>query len=175
MKVINFFGGPAARKSTLAAATYVALKERGIPADLVREYATYLILSGREAQLKQDQLSVLAKQHHLQDILRGKVDVAVTDSPLPLNALYAAPGTPASFSTLVFDYFNQFDNINIFLDVDWSTYNEVNRVHTKAQAREKHEMLRNMLDARAIPYHVLPLDSTGRRVSEIMSYALGKL
>ncbi len=58
MKVINFFGGPAARKSTLAAATYVALKERGIPADLVREYATYLILSGREAQLKQDQLSV---------------------------------------------------------------------------------------------------------------------
>jgi 23S rRNA (uracil1939-C5)-methyltransferase len=110
MKAVNFFGGPAARKSTLAAATYVALKEQGIPADLVREYATYLILSGREEQLKKDQLSVLAKQHHLMDILRGKVEVAVTDSPLPLNALYAAPGTPAAFSMMVFDYFNQIRN-----------------------------------------------------------------
>lgn len=175
MKAVNFFGGPAARKSTLAAATYVALKEQGIPADLVREYATYLILSGREEQLKKDQLSVLAKQHHLMAILRGKVEVAVTDSPLPLNALYAAPGTPAAFSTMVFDYFNQFDNINIFLDVDWDTYQEVNRVHSKEQAMEKHQMLRNMLDARAIPYHVLPLGATDQRIAEVMRYIVGKL
>lgn len=175
MKVINFFGGPAARKSTMAAATYVALKERGIPADLVREYATYLILSGREEQLKKDQLSVLAKQHHLLDILRGKVEVAVTDSPLPLNALYAAPGTPEAFNTLVFDYFNQFENINILLNVDWSTYQTVNRVHSKKQAIEMHIRLRQMLDSRGVPYHELPLNTTSHRVDEVMRYALEKL
>lgn len=167
MKLINFFGGPAARKSTLAAATYVALKEHGQTVDLVREYATYLILAGREAQLKQDQLSVLAKQHHLQCILRGRVDFAVTDSPLPLNAVYSN-NVPGAFEDLVFGYFNQFDNLNFFLEVDWDTYIEDNRIHTKPEAQEKHEEIRELLTHRGIPFQVLPIGSTADRVASVV-------
>lgn len=175
MKVINFFGGPAARKSTMAAATYVALKEQGELVDLVREYATYLILAGRSHQLQKDQLSVLAKQQHLQEILIGRVEVAVTDSPLPLNAIYAAQSLPPAFQNLVFDYFARFDNINFFLDVDWSTYVEDNRIHKREEAQEKHAALRAMLDARAIPYHVLPVGTTGERVAQVIAHLEGRL
>lgn len=175
MKVVNFFGGPAARKSTMAAATYVALKEQGELVDLVREYATYLILAGRAHQLQKDQLSVLAKQQHLQEILVGRVNVAVTDSPLPLNAVYAPSSMPAAFQNLVFDYFSRFDNINFFLDVDWTTYVEDNRIHSLAEAQEKHATLRAMLDARAIPYHVLPVGATGERVSLVLDHLASRL
>lgn len=173
MKVINFFGGPNARKSTLAAATYVALKEEGKTVDLVREYATYLILAGRQQQLKEDQLSVLAKQHHLQCILRGRVNYAVTDSPLPLNVVYSE-AVPPQFEDLVFGYYNQFDNVNFFLDVDWNTYIEDNRVHKKDEAMRKHDELLELLVKRHVPFHVLPLGSTTERVKAVMQLVTGK-
>lgn len=158
MKIVNFLGGPAARKSTLAGATYVALKELGRSVHLVQEYATYMILAGREAQLISDQLSALAKQHHLLDILRGKVEFAVTDSPLVLNALYGR-NVPAGFEELVLDYFGRFDNVNFVLEVDWNSYTEINRVHSREDAQQKHEELIQLLDRRGIPYTHLSLGS----------------
>lgn len=157
MKVINFLGGPSARKSTMAAATYVALKERGASVELVREYATYMILAGREQQLREDQLSVLAKQHHLLAILEGKVEFAVCDSPLVLNALYAAKDVPPSFETLVMDYFHRFENVNFLLDVDWSRWTHMNRIHSEVESRAKHDELQMLLERNRIPYTVLPL------------------
>lgn len=46
MKVINFFGAPGAGKSTEAARTYVALKDRGVNVELVREVAKDLAWCG---------------------------------------------------------------------------------------------------------------------------------
>lgn len=156
MKVINFFGGPGARKSTVAALTYAGLKEQGFIVELVREYASYMIYADRTKQLEKDQLSALAKQHHLLDILRDKVDIAVSDSPLLLNALYAT-NVPPSFHPLVFELFDRFDNLNYVLEVDWDTYTPRNRLHSKSAAMRKHEELVELLDRNRVPFQFLPL------------------
>ena len=85
--VVNFFAGPGAGKSTLAAGLFYKLKQRGINAELVREYAKELVWSGDYYTLSR-QLVVSAEQYRRQCVLYGKVPVIVTDSPIILGCIY---------------------------------------------------------------------------------------
>jgi thymidylate kinase len=115
--VINIFGGPGAGKSTVAAQLFSIMKVLKYDVALVKEYAEELVLEDRMNILIEDQLSIFAEQHRRLQRLRGKCQWVVTDSPLLLNIVYNQHEDyfGNSFTDLVVETFDKFNNINILL------------------------------------------------------------
>ena len=116
MKVINFFGQPSAGKSTTAAGLFHLMKLAGIKCELVGEYAKDMCWRGMPMKAFEDQLYILAKQHSRIDRLKGSVDYVITDSPILNSKVYAPKDYFPSFSWLVDEIHDSYENINIFVE-----------------------------------------------------------
>ena len=116
MKVINLWGGPGCGKSTTATGLFSLMKMRGHKVELVTEYAKELTYDANWGMLSKQEL-IFPEQYQRQKRLVGQVDYAITDSPLPLNLIYARPDLKISedFWNLVVKGFREFDNFNIML------------------------------------------------------------
>jgi hypothetical protein len=101
--------------------------------------------------LLKDQALVFANQHHKLYRLRGVADIAITDSPVILSALYAPKNYPASFMPFVLDMYNQFDNINYYIHRK-HPYSEIGRVHTEKEAANIDIKLQALLKQAGIQY-----------------------
>lgn len=85
--IVNLYAGPGAGKSTAAAYIFARLKQRGINAEYVTEYAKDVTWEGASDKLK-CQIYVTGKQVYRMQRVCGKVDVIVTDSPIALGYAY---------------------------------------------------------------------------------------
>jgi len=122
-KIINLFGGPGAGKSTIASGLFYELKRLNISCDNPYEFPKQVAWEDNTSQIN-DQLYIFANQHR--GIVRsyGKVDYIILDSPILLSLAYKngyGNEYPASlyndyFDKMVIDVFNQYDNINLFLN-----------------------------------------------------------
>lgn len=153
MKVINFFGGPGAGKSTAASGLFYNFKREWINAELVTEYAKDLVWSGSE-HLLAEQVLVFAKQSHKLNRLKNKVDYAITDSPLLMSAFYSPKEYPESFRDLCFNFFNTYENINYFI-VRSHKYSQVGRLQNESESDKIAIDMMNFLDQNNIPYKKL--------------------
>lgn len=145
MKVINLFGGPGAGKSTTAAGAFHKMKLMGKNVELVTEFAKDLTWDERKMELD-DQLFVLAHQHHRLWRLREKVDYVVTDSPLLLNLLYVkSRHLPDSFNSFVADVWNSYTNINYVIK-RVKAYTPIGRNQTECEARHIDTEVDRLLD-----------------------------
>jgi hypothetical protein len=150
MKVINLFAGPGSGKSTTAAGLFFLLKSAGSNSELVTEFAKQLVWQERHATFS-DQLYILAKQNHKLNVLRGKVEFAVTDSPLLLSNIYAPKEYIGGFDVLVSNTFDSYDNLNFFIR-RVKPYNPVGRNQDEAGAKDIDVVIKNYLDIRGIRY-----------------------
>jgi hypothetical protein len=141
--IVNFFAGPGAGKSTLAAHVFAELKWRGVNAELITEYAKSRVWEGATATLD-DQFYVLAKQYHRQYVLRNDVDIAITDSPLPLGLVYGKNKNSPAFNLFLMEVFNAFTNINYFV-LRVKEYNPKGRMQNENEARDLDREIRNTL------------------------------
>lgn len=152
MLVVNHYGGPGAGKSTAAAGLFHLLKRSYVNAELVTEYAKDLVWSGSASTLSHQNL-VFANQEHRLARLRGKVDCAISDSPLPLSALYAPEGYPESFRRLVMDLYGTYENANFFVNRDPSIpYMQSGRIHSADESDEIAGRMKDMLRSEGIPF-----------------------
>lgn len=154
MKVINFFGGPGAGKSTAAAGLFYEMKKRWISVELVNEFAKELVLSGSSHMLSH-QLSVFSEQEHRINRLLGQYEVAITDSPVLLSAIYAPSHYPISFKSLVFDFFDNYDNINILVrrSHEYSAIGRVQKDNSHADAIA--DAMEDFLSSNGVPYYAI--------------------
>jgi hypothetical protein len=150
MKVINLFAGPGSGKSTTAAGLFYLLKNAGSNSELVTEFAKQLVWQERHATFG-DQLYILAKQNHKLQTLKGKVEFAVTDSPLLLSNIYAPKEYIGGFDVLVNNTFDSYDNLNFFIR-RVKPYNPVGRNQGEMVAKEIDVIIKKYLDIRGIPY-----------------------
>lgn len=147
--VVNFFGGPGAGKSTIAAALFAELKSRGVLAELATEYAKDKVWEESFAVLD-DQLYVLGKQAHKIRRLNGKVSVIVTDSPLLLSLYYGRSESEA-FKTLVLEEHNRVPSLNVLV-LRRKTYDARGRMQNEKEAMVIDTELRYLLDDNRIDY-----------------------
>ena len=116
MLVVNLFGCPGSGKSTGAAYIFSKLKLAGVNAELVTEFAKDKVWEDTKAVFE-NQAYIFGKQSFRISRCEGKVDVIVTDSPLPLSIFYNKNthiyGT--SFNKFVMDVFNHYNNYNFFI------------------------------------------------------------
>lgn len=153
MKVINFFGGPGAGKSTAASGLFHGLKRCWVDAELAPEFAKEIFWSG-SSHILSDQNYVFATQEHRLSRLRGQVDVAVTDAPLLQSAFYAPVDYPLSFKQLVFDMFDLYDNVNILVKRSHG-YSGVGRLQDPEEADLLAAALEQFLVSNGVPFYAV--------------------
>lgn len=164
LKVVNIFGGPGTGKSTTAAFLFHELKCAGKNVELVTEYAKDMVWEGRSNVLT-DQLYMAAKQNRrLGRLVNSGLDLAITDSPLILGALYAPEGYFPSFEPFLVEVFNSYDNFNVYLQRG-TEYNPLGRNQTLEQAVEIDAMNLQLLDKHDIPInHIVDITDPMWRV-----------
>lgn len=153
MLVVNLFGVPSAGKSTGAAYIFSKLKMAGLNAELVTEYAKDKVWEDNKEVFKPDnQCYIFGKQFFRISRCRDKVDVVVTDSPLPLCVFYNHSDVLGEdFNKTVMRVFNSFDNVNYLL-LRAKPYNPKGRLQTEAESDALKEPIVNMLKNREIKY-----------------------
>lgn len=133
LKVINIFGGPGTGKSTTAAYIFHDMKCSGKNVELVTEYAKDMVWEGR-GNILADQLYMAAKQNRkLERLVDQGLEMAITDSPLILGALYQPPGYYSLFEPFLVEVFNSYKNFNIYLKRS-TEYNPLGRNQTLEEA-----------------------------------------
>lgn len=156
--VINFFGGPGIGKSTTAAELFVQMKRERMNVELVTEYAKDMVWEERSS-IFEDQIYIFAKQNRRLKRLVGKVEFIITDSPLLLGCVY---NSDRDLKNLVVNTFDEYNNINFFLQRNVDNYTEVGRNETLLEAIEKDNQLKAMLKEECVP--TLFIDSIHSRI-----------
>lgn len=163
MIVVNLFGGPGSGKSTGAAYVYSRLKMSGINCELVTEVAKDYVWDESNPMLR-DQLLVLANQFHRLRRLDGKVDVAITDSPVILSMIYTKNdriwNNDRVFKTLCQLCSNTWKSKN-YLVKRWKPYSQVGRVETEAEAKQKDSEILDAMNTDGSDYRVIDGNSMG--------------
>jgi ABC-type dipeptide/oligopeptide/nickel transport system ATPase component len=167
---LNIFGGPGCGKSTIAAAVFSLLKMHGVVAELVTEFAKDLTWEERKQALA-NQYYIWGKQYHKMWRLKNKVSVIINDSPLLLNLVYGC-SKPKCFHETVIDSFNEFDNINYFLNRG-ETYDINGRMQSKKEAIELDIAIMKILNDWNIEHKVVSKSLKG--INEIIFDVLSKL
>jgi len=153
MITINLYGGPGSGKSTIAAGLFSRLKLSGINAELVTEYAKDKAWESppvedkngviKFAPIFDNQIYIFAKQHHRLWRLNGQVDIAITDSPLLLSAVYNDGKFP-SLDKFIIETYHGFNNLNYFLNRT-KKYNPSGRNQNEEQAKLIDIKIKDML------------------------------
>ena len=142
--VVNLIGGPGSGKSTIASGLFFELKKMGINAELALEFAKDKVWEESFRTLD-DQIYIFAKQYHKLWRLNGKVNVIITDSPLPIS-LYYMKEKSEYFNKFVIEQYNKFNNLMFFIERGES-YQQEGRIQTLEESIEiDNELLRLMID-----------------------------
>jgi hypothetical protein len=140
-RVINFWSGPGAGKSTTKAGVFFLLKAAGEKAAQIEEYATERSVAEDWATLA-NQRKIMLKQEARQRRFRGKVNWIVSDSPLALSVLYGqGEFATQEFHEEVWSLFNSYENVNIWID-RVKPYQRYARHHDEHEARDLDGRLR---------------------------------
>lgn len=171
-KVINIFGAPGSGKSTLAFGLMYHLKMKGVDCELSHEWIKMKVYEGSPYPFH-DQLYTYAKQNKQLRQLNDKVDYIITDSPSVQCVAYIET-EPEIYTQMALDYFNQYDNLNFFIERT-HPYQPSGRNQTEEQAAQVGNMILNTLNRLEIPYQTLPANIALDKILEELntsSYSL---
>lgn len=176
-KIINLYSGPGGGKTTIAAGLMYEMKKLGITVDSPYEYAKGLAWDNNMVALN-DQLFVLANQHHSIVKSFGKVDYIITDSPILLSLVYKNKYTNGIYPTYLYDeYFDEmvlnmhrsYDSTNIFLENRRTTFNQTERVQNKSESEKIDSEILNILNEHDVEYKKLKVDeNTVKNIMKIL-------
>lgn len=151
MIVVNLFGVPSAGKSTGAAYIFSQLKLNGINAELITEFAKDKVWENNTEVFK-NQAYLFGKQSYKMSRCKDKVDVLVTDSPLPLSIFYNKDDVLGEdFNRTVMNVFNSYNNLNYLL-LRVKPYNPIGRHQTEEESNALKQPMVDLLNDRGIKY-----------------------
>lgn len=167
--VINLIGGPCSGKSTIASGVFCELKKMGINSELALEFAKDKVWE-ESFRTMDDQIYIFAKQYHKIWRLNGKVNVIVTDSPLPISLHYMKDESEY-FDKLVVEQYNKFDNLMFFIERG-EEYQTEGRMQTLDEAKKIDESIKSLMEKYHIPFCSIPQKDA---MNIIVGAVLGRL
>lgn len=178
MLVVNLLGEPGAGKSVTSAGLFYEMCINGYRAELIPEVAKgYAWETPKDKDgnsmlhpVFNQQILLLGEQNRLLERVKGKRDIAITDSPLILPILYQPPGYFKTFETISIEQFNAYNNFNILLERNHKFDGE-GRVHNEEQSNEVKANLKSLLNKHNIPYLTLRThDQISKEIMHIIQY-----
>jgi hypothetical protein len=177
MKVVNFISGAGCGKSTMSALLYAELKMLHKSAEIVPEFAKWLIYRGQLDKLR-DQYYVSSKQYEMIKAVDGKVEYCIADSGI-FTGLFYNMEYPDNVSdvkkteAMIMERMGEFQNIYIYLERnDEYPFEKEGRVHNEEQSREIDVKIRRLMDSMGIEYICVKSDRSN--ITEIIEYVLSK-
>jgi thymidylate kinase len=166
--IVNFYAGPGTGKSTAAAWIFARLKQHGVNAELVTEYAKDKVWEESHKVLL-NQVYVFGKQHHRLQRLLGKVDVIVTDSPIMMGVVYDVENNP-HLKSLAFYEYEKMNNINFFLNRS-KDYNPKGRQQNYEEALIMDKKIKDHIDSFNLSYENYETNSESyeKMLEEVLS------
>lgn len=159
MKVINFFGGPGSGKSRTATSVFSRLKDIGVNAEYVPEYAKDASWENRGQKFFRAQQHIYGEQSWRLERLVGDVEIAITDAPLPISLAYFPEGFKIpSLREAILEDFGRYDNLNFFLKRS-GPYNPKGRSQDLEQAKALDDIIMDILKEEGINFHVINCES----------------
>lgn len=152
-KIINLFGGPGCGKSTTRAGLFYKMRMAGKSVEELSEWVKEAIYEKRDIAFA-DQIFAFGNQEKSQNVLCGHTDYLLTDSPLALSCVYGRNRTE-TFEKLVIETFNNYNNINIFLERPTS-YTCKGRNESLDEAKRIDKNILDVLDNNNIEYICIP-------------------
>ncbi len=159
--IINLFGGPGIGKSTQSAELFTLMKKNHMDVELTFEYPKIVAWEENYSAIK-DQFFITANQHRNISRLYGKVKYIIVDSPIILGMVYkdiynSEPEYPSSyydenFDTFIVNLFKKYNNLNILLKRDDSTYDENGRFQNLEQSKQIDQTIKDKLEKLNLPY-----------------------
>ncbi len=170
MRVVNFFGGPDAGKSTMCAGLFFHLKLRGYNTEMALEYVKGAAWEGNRPKLFAAQDYIFGKQHWILQRMIKETDFVLTDSPLLLSLIYSQKFAQGKeLQALALKTFKQYDNLNFFV-IRGKKFNPAGRVHNEAESRIIDTEISTMLHAVNEPFHCINYSEEGvREAARIMT------
>lgn len=150
MLVVNMLGGPGAGKTYAAWNLAAELKHRGYVVEYVPEYAKEFVWENRLDKLA-DQEALFREQFRRINRLNGKVDIAITDSPLILSEIYGKNNS-SEFIEDIHAAVNRFNNFNVMVYRDNKHYEQQGRIHSLEESKAIDERIVKLLDKNRMFY-----------------------
>jgi len=150
--IVNLFAGPGAGKTTGAWYISAKLKMAGVDVEYISEFAKDKVWEENDLVFK-NQFYITGKQAWKVARCDGKMEVAVTDSPILLGAMYCEDN-PDLISGIKYE-FNKHKNINFFIERH-KKYNPNGRLQTEEEAKAIDTKVKDFLIDNHIPYTVIP-------------------
>ena len=174
--IVNLFGSPGSGKSTGAAYIFSQLKMQGIDCEYIGEFAKDKCWEGNSFMFDcpENQFYIGAKQFYRVNQINGKVDVAITDSPIFLNSFYnKSEYLGEEYNVVMKRLFDKFENINFFIN-RVKPYNENGRNQTEEEAKEITKKMKQSLTDNGIFFFERNGDEEGYKLilQEIKSYLI---
>ena len=148
---VNLFAGAGAGKSTVASGVFTILKQHNVNAELITEYAKDKVWEGT-LHLQRNDLEIFAEQLKRQFRVNGKVDVMITDSPIPLSSIYLQPPDEL-FNAIVMREFKKYNNMNFFIK-RIKPYLKIGRAETEGGAKAIDRKVLEFLNHEQIQYEI---------------------
>ena len=170
---INIFAGPGTgkSKSITASLLFSAIRQRGISAELITEFAKERVWAGDKEALN-CQPYITGNQIYRQFIVNNKVDYAITDAPILLGAIYRGFGFSAFYEKALLHQFGLFRNTNILLIRNKEKYEQEGRVQSLEQAVAIDNQIKRLLDINSIPYLQVAMSLDNSHIQSILDYAI---
>ena len=151
MILVNLYGAPGSGKSTGAAYIFSKLKMAGVDAELVTEFVKDKVWEESKEPFN-NQAYIFGRQYFRISRCANKVDVIVTDSPLPLSIYYnTSEVLGQEFNEMVMKVSNSFNTKNYLL-TRVKPYTPNGRLQTEEESNKIASDLWNFLDMWDIEY-----------------------
>jgi nicotinamide riboside kinase len=153
--IINFFGGPACGKSTMAAGLFNILKLNNYSTELVAEFAKEKIHEENWVAIKYQPYNT-SNQMYRQYIAEKNYDIVITDSPYILGIVYDEEPLPVirrTYKEFLISTFCSKNNLNYFITRNnQRVWDQIGRCHTLEESIEKDKDIKTLLDNENINY-----------------------
>ena len=163
-RVINIMGGPGCDKSLITSAIIVFLTLREKTLEVIPDFANSLVWQQNFEVLK-NQYFIAQRQFEMLSLLDGQVQFLVTECSLP-QVLYYNENYLDNICDIdktrrqILEWYNQCNNINVFVERGDRKYIRTGRFQDEEQARNIDRGMLELLDRESLPYTVLPSDVT---------------
>ena len=167
---VNFYAGPGAGKSTVAARAFADLKIRGFDVEHVPEFVKTMAHEGRFPK-SYDQVYIFGEQIHREDVALRHVDAIVTDCPILMCCAYAlfydAPGAKHLLE-ISKEFERDFQSVNFYIERT-VPYVDKGRYQDEAKAKEFDAHLLNVMNEHGSGYTPFKVDDFDDVMSSIDS------
>jgi hypothetical protein len=161
-QVINIIGGPGCDKSLVTSAIIVYLKLREMTIEVIPDFAKSLVWQQNFEVLK-NQYFIAQRQYEMLTLLDGQVKFLVTECSLP-QVLYYNENYLDNICDIektrkqILEWYNQCNNINIFVERGDRKYIRTGRFQDEEQARAIDRGMLELMNREKLPFTVLASD-----------------